>query len=184
MENETKTEVKKKDDGGILKTVIITAAVCLIANIFGGLANVNGESMTNTLQPSDKLLYQKVGFTPAHGDIIIAKTPKSKNILIKRVIGVPGDVIDINFLEHKIYRNGEPLDEPYIKEQDVDYYKLSQESEYVTFPITVGDNEVFAMGDNRNNSFDCRNIGCLSYQEIQGKVLCRLLPISSFGNIS
>lgn len=178
---EEKTRAVKKEEGSsakdIFKTVAVTAFIFGAVSIFGGLANVNGESMTNTLQPNDKLLYQKVGFTPKYGDILVVKSDKASNQLIKRVIGCPGDTIDIDFDNGIVYLNGEALDEPYTRTPTNE-----RESEEIVYPLTVPEYSVFVMGDNRNHSMDSRQIGCISYKEIKGKVLYRISP--SFTNLT
>lgn len=100
-------------------------------------------------------------------------------LLIKRVIGMEGDVIDIDFQTGVVYRNGQPLDEPYTAEP-------TYLSEGVAFPLTVPDGMLFIMGDNRNNSKDSRSpeIGCVSARDVLGQAVLRLTPFDKFGAIS
>ena len=98
--------------------------------------------------------------------------------LVKRVIGKAGDTIDIDFTAGIVYRNGEALDEPYTAEPTYTY-------EGMDFPLTVPDNCLFLMGDNRNGSKDSRStdIGCVDTRDILGTALWRILPFSKIGAV-
>lgn len=102
----------------------------------------------------------------------------TKNIevkyIVKRVIGIPGDTIDIK--DGYVYLNGNRLEENYVKGQTLERLGLS-------YPITIPENKVFILGDNREESLDSRDLGLASYDQIKGKVILRLLPISRFGKI-
>ncbi|HPD00310.1 MAG TPA: signal peptidase I [Acetivibrio sp.] len=154
---------------------------------------VRGSSMESTLHNNDRIIISKLIHTfrlePNYGDIVIIdkRIERPRSIVdditdcfkynaisyffnkdneeifwIKRVIGKPGDKLE--FIDGKIYRNGEALDEPYIKE-DMIYTKDS--------PIIVPENCVFVMGDNRNNSTDSRIIGAVPLDHIIGKYVLK-----------
>ncbi|MDR0286576.1 MAG: signal peptidase I, partial [Clostridiales bacterium] len=92
---------------------------------------------------------------------------KSDKFWIKRVIGLPGDVID--FKDNKVYINGEPLTEDYVNsEEPINYQK---EENLPIYPMTIDDDKVFVMGDNRMNSTDSRVIGQVPISNIIGKVI-------------
>ncbi len=98
----------------------------------------------------------------------------NKTSYIKRIIGVAGDHIKIE--DGKVYRNGEQLDEPYLQEN------IRTESK-IYYDIIVPENCVFAMGDNRENSTDCRDFGCIPIRKIESKVAFRFWPLNKFGKI-
>lgn len=98
----------------------------------------------------------------------------NKTSYIKRIIGVAGDHIKIE--DGKVYRNGEQLDEPYLQEN------IRTESKIYS-DIIVPENCVFAMGDNRENSTDCRDFGCIPIRKIESKVAFRFWPLNKFGKI-
>lgn len=130
------------------------------------VADVHGHSMEPTLNEGSKIIVLKY-FKPDYNDIVIAISHTSSDMpfyLIKRVIGLPGDTIQ--FKNNSLYRNGELIDEPYIKEA-----MITQDME-----ITLKEDEYFICGDNRNNSTDSRSDkeGCFNSDLIFGKVLLEL----------
>ena len=159
----------------------VLAAVVLF-NCFARLTRVDGDSMDNTLQDGELMLVWSLGYTPKQGDIVICSLHENgydENI-IKRVIGVPGDVIDFqeNDGYYELYVNGEKIEEPYIAEPMLS----SGDWEY---PLEVPEGSFFVLGDNRNASSDSRKetIGPVSKEDIMGKVILRLYPFDSFGLI-
>lgn len=99
-----------------------------------------------------------------------------KKSYIKRVIGIPGDHIKIE--NGKVYLNGEELEEPYL----ADTVETNSLGGMYT-DIIVPENCVFAMGDNRSKSKDCRSFGCIPLEKIEGKVVLRFFPLSKWGKI-
>lgn len=141
------------------------------------VVRVDGHSMEHTLLDGERVLTTKLLYTPEPGDIVVIDAYIPHGLpLIKRVIGVEGDVIDIDFGEGVVYRNGEALDEPYTAAPTWNY-------EGVDFPVTVPEETVFVMGDNRNNSLDSRlpDIGCIDVRDIMGKAFWRVSPLSRMG---
>lgn len=120
-------------------------------------------SMEPTYKVNDVIVLWKTQ-NVKHGDIVMVCKDKNDNRYAKRVIGLPGDTISVH--DGKAWRNGEPLDEPYLKEQ---YIQGTFEE------ITIQEGEVFCMGDNRNNSADSRIFGCFEVQNIIGKALFKVL---------
>ncbi|MBR3767599.1 MAG: signal peptidase I [Clostridia bacterium] len=141
---------------------------------FFRLVQVEGESMLPTLYTEDKIIISNFLYTPDYGDIIaISKKGAKEESMIKRVIALPGDSVMIDFSSHIITVNGKVLFEDYeVTEPISEQYDL-------TYPVTVPDDAVFVLGDNRNNSIDSRSesVGFIKLDEINGKALIRLLPL-------
>ena len=99
----------------------------------------------------------------------------SNKILIKRVIGLPGDEITVDD-DGTVYINGYALEEPYVSEKGFGECDIE-------FPYTVPENEYFVMGDHRQSSIDSRStaIGCIPYDQIMGKILFTVWPFENFG---
>lgn len=130
-------------------------------------------SMLPTLQIGDRLLIEKVTLKLngiSRGDIIVFEAPqasKLEQVMIKRVIGLPGDTVSIR--NSVVYINGTPLEEPYELEKPKDDFK----------PYKIPENSVFVMGDNRNNSFDSRYWGEVPVDHVIGKALVRFYPLNT-----
>ncbi len=101
-----------------------------------------------------------------------------KESYIKRVIGLPGEHVEIK--NGKVFINGEELDEPYLPEGLV----TEMENQGVYSDLIVPENCVFAMGDNRAHSTDCREFGCIPLEKIEGKVWIRFWPLNLFGEVN
>lgn len=139
---------------------------------------VDGDSMEPTLSNQDRLIVWAAGYTPARGDVVIIDgyNPDGKP-LVKRIIAMGGDTIDIDFAAGTVTVNGTVLDEPYILEP-------THLQGSVSFPLTVPEGKVFVMGDNRNGSKDSRILGCIDTRDILGKVIFRLMPFQKMGRIA
>ena len=186
----------------IMQWVQAIAIAIVIALLIRGfvfeLVLVQGESMQNTLQTGQRLFVYKLGYylhPPKRGDIIVLqyqegtinyipfidKAPFLKKIFpasnevdyIKRVIGVPGDIIDIS--NGSVYLNGDKLTEPYAKGITM--------RQVMEFPVRVPKDKVLVMGDNRQNSSDSRQIGFIDYSKIKGKAEFRIYPLNTMGSI-
>lgn len=154
---------------------------------------VVGSSMENTLHSGDRLFIYKLGYyfsPPERGDIVVLETANMERSLldkipllnllfsfsgnvdyIKRVVGLPGDYIDI--VDGSVFINNEKLDEPYAK--GITYAKG------MDLPAHVPDNCYFVAGDNRENSRDSREIGFIPREKIKGKAVFRVWPFDSAG---
>mgnify|MGYP005784456757 FL=1 len=98
-----------------------------------------------------------------------------KESYIKRVIALPGEHVEIK--DGKVYINGEELDEPYLTDDVI------TEPTGVLNDVIVPENTVFAMGDNREGSKDCRAFGCIPFERIESKVVIRFWPLNKFGKV-
>jgi len=144
------------------------------------VAHVSGVSMAPTLSHDDRVILNRAAIVfgePRAGDIVAFPYPGNLDEYhIKRVIGVPGDVID--FAGGRFYVNGEPLSDPFS-------YEAVWSVGNVDFPVTVEEGRVFLLGDNRNVSRDsrCVTVGNVHESEMLGKVFIRFWPFSSFGRV-
>lgn len=165
--------------------MIIAAVACaLFIRVFlFEIAFVKGNSMQPTLRPKEALFVNALAYKlgkPQRHDIVIChypgrymrQLPFIPQQFVKRVIGLPGETVEI--VDGVVHINGEPLDEPYL---DVRHTKFRQNRP----PITLGEDEYYVMGDNRDNSNDSRRIGPLRRSMIIGRVQAVLLPFSRFG---
>ncbi len=164
---------------------IFVASVCaviLLFTFFARLTVVTGESMENTLIEGDYLVVSDLLYEPKQGDIIVIHdvTSSHSEPLVKRVIAVGGDVIDIDPVSWEVRVNGEVIDEPYAKFENPKTIVPAQ-----SFPYTVPEGEVYVMGDNRFNSSDSRmaSIGTIDERCIVGKALFRIFPFEKTGSI-
>lgn len=133
---------------------------------------VEGDSMMPTLHNGDWVAVSSAVTEFKHGDIVIVTQPWERNVpIVKRVIAVGGDTVNIDFECHEVYVNGVLLDEPYI-------YEPTSLSYDVEFPLTVEEGKLFVMGDNRNDSLDSRSskIGLIDERYVLGRVYMRILP--------
>ena len=153
----------------------VMGAIVVIFIVFTFLfraVGVDGSSMFPTLHDGDWVAISGINFQPHRGDIVVVTQPNDVHEpLIKRIIAIGGDTIDINFISHEVEINGIVINEPYINAPTA----LSFD---VVFPLTVPKGFVFVMGDNRNNSTDSRSseVGLVDTRQIFGKVLFVLLP--------
>ncbi|WP_270170529.1 signal peptidase I [Paenibacillus sp. SYP-B4298] len=148
----------------------------LIQNYAFAQTEVHNISMEGTLVEGQRLIEDKVSYRigePERGDIVIINGSESDKRLIKRLIGLPGDTIDMH--DGKLILNGEEQDEPYVKGET---RPLGMELPYV-----VPEGKVFVLGDNRERSMDSRDLGPIAMSSLEGKAIFRLWPLSEFGNL-
>ncbi len=156
--------------------VVIFVIFCFLFRV----VQVSGSSMLQTLENGDWLVVSNVGNEAEFGDIVVATPPTYEGgPVIKRVIGVSGDEIFIDFKTGEVLVNGKVLDEPYVNTPTNVSYD-------VTFPVTVPEGCVFLMGDNRNGSLDSRStqIGLVDEEYILGRVVLRLFPFEKIDYIN
>ena len=148
---------------------IIIVVVVLIRTFIITPVKVDGSSMKETLFDKDILLLYKLSSFDRY-DIVVLDEAYDDEIIIKRIIGMPGESVSIK--NNKIYVNDEEIDNSFAYGTTSDYDK-----------ITLGDDEYFILGDNRLISKDSRYFGPVKKEEIKGKVIFRLYPFNKIGTI-
>ncbi|MEG1819348.1 MAG: signal peptidase I [Oscillospiraceae bacterium] len=149
----------------------------LLAFVFR-IATVSGSSMEPTLQNGNSIIVSNLESRYNYGDIVVVSQPNflDEN-LIKRVIAVGGDTVDIDFEKGNVFVNGKKLNEPYLNSLTTRRFP-----DNFSFPITVPNGDLFVMGDNRNNSLDSRSqsIGFIDERYVFGKAYLRILPFGEW----
>ena len=156
-------------------TLITVAAVAvLIATLWLPVLQIYGSSMTPTLVDGEIIFTIKTSdFEP--GDIVAFY--HENKILVKRVVASSGDWVDIDE-DGTVYINGEELEEPYLQEKALGDCNIE-------LPYQVPDERIFVMGDHRSTTVDSRNtaVGCVAQEDIVGKIIFRIWPLSRFGRV-
>lgn len=159
--------------------LVVLCAAYLIITYVGQRTQVSGSSMETTLSDGDNLLVDKITYRfsePKRFDIIVFPFQyDTDTYYIKRIIGMPGETVQIDY-DGNIYINGSLLEESYGRE-------VIQNPGRAAEPITLGKDEYFVMGDNRNNSSDSRDpsVGNIHRKDIIGRAWVRIWPFSKFG---
>ena len=159
---------------------IVSVTIMLLFAFVFRLNIVDGHSMDMTLAHGEYLGVSDLFYEPEAGDIVIVHKINADpyvNPIVKRVIATEGQTVDIDFHTWTLRVDGEIIDEPYRYLSD----GPTLTSDW-TFPVTVGENEIFVMGDNRNNSADSRTgeIGMIDKRCVVGKAYVRIFPMQKF----
>ena len=158
----------------IYALIIVAAVAALVATFVMPVLQISGSSMQPTFTEGEIVLSVKTN-NLKQGDIIAFY--HGNKILVKRVIAGPGSFVNIT-IDGDVYVDGVLLDEPYIQE------KMLGDTN-ITYPYQVPDGEWFVLGDQREVSIDSRNteIGCVSQDDLVGKIVFRVWPLNKFGKI-
>ena len=178
------TDVDEKENGAdSLENTVYDWARCLVSAVVAvvllftfcfRMIGVSGGSMKNTLYDGDRLvMLNSILCDFEQGDIVIVNAYNAtlSETIIKRIVAVGGQTVDIDFNTGIVYVDGIALDEPYAKEPTFT-------TGGTEFPLTLAEDEVFVMGDNRNHSTDSRSamLGAVKVDYVQGKAVFLLLP--------
>lgn len=173
-----KVDMKKEILSWVFYIAFVLVLTWVIITFVGQRTRVDGRSMMNTLHDGDNLIVEKLSYRfsdPKRFDIIVFPPTGKKEYYIKRIIGLQGETVQIDE-NGNIYINGELLEENYGAE-------TIQNPGRAAKPITLGDDEYFVMGDNRNNSKDSRSeeVGNVKRSQIIGRAWLRIWPLNKFG---
>lgn len=168
--------------------------VFLVFTFLFRIATVEGASMLSTLTSGDRLIISEIGYTPARGDVVIinarrgyqldanlnlVETEGLNKLIVKRIIAMGGQKVDIDFDTGTVTVDDQVLYEPYISTP------TTRDEGGMQFPVVVPEGYVFVLGDNRGISKDSRHpsVGFVPESDIMGKVLLRVFPFDEFGTI-
>ncbi|HAJ97261.1 MAG TPA: signal peptidase I [Ruminococcus sp.] len=182
----------------ILSYALTTLFCILLLNIYVfHNVYVQGDSMLPRLQDKDRLLVNALDWTPSCGDIVIINADRAglldengtpyqteglHKVIVKRVIAVAGQTLDMDFEHGYVYRNGSLLDEPYTNTKT----NAPVIDAAFTYPITIPEGYIYVMGDNREVSKDSRyaDVGLVPLSEVEGCVIARTQPLQKFGRVN
>ena len=159
----------------IYTLVVVAAAAVLVAVLVMPVLQIYGSSMTPTLMEGDIVVSIK-GTDFEQGDLVVFYS--GTKVLVKRCIAGPGQWVDIDE-DGNVYVDGELLDEPYLTEKALGECDLA-------LPYQVPDERIFVLGDHRSTSVDSRSstVGCIADEDIVGKIVFRVWPLSGFGTVN
>lgn len=150
-----------------VKMVLVLTCIYFVFGVLLTVGMCRGTSMENTLYSGDILVFHKLGYEPKFGDIVLIRSPNTdEKILVKRIIGLPGDTLEFYTDAGEVYRNGALLNEPYLGSQ-------THLAGSIVGPVVVEDGHYFVMGDNRMDSLDSRYkaVGQIPRENILGGLL-------------
>jgi len=169
----SKTRMELYDWLQCIVTAIISGIFIFV--FFGRTIGVDGISMMDTLRNADRVIMSNIFYTPRNGDIIVFQSPSvafDGTPLVKRVIAIEGQTVDINFDTSQVFVDGVELSEDYILEP------TSYNRHRFTGPVTVPEGYLFVLGDNRNSSTDSRDpqVGFVDTRYVLGRVHFIVIP--------
>ena len=158
----------------VVETVIPAILIAVFITLFLAQATqVYGQSMEPNLQAGHRLIVEKISYrlhSPHRGDIIVLRlSDQSGNYLIKRVIGLPGETIEIH--DRQVFVDDQLVDEPYV----------SQRIRYSMSPRRIPEDSIFVLGDNRNFSNDSHSFGPVPLANVIGRAWIRYWPLDEIG---
>ena len=162
-----------------VKSLLIAGVLAFVIHTFlFAVVIVSGSSMEPTLHNNERLIMNKIGYkfhAPERGDIIVFHATAEEDY-IKRVIALPGETIE--YKNDELLINGQPMTEPYLQQEKQEWQSKGLSLTKDFGPITVPENTIFLLGDNRNNSRDSREIGSIPLSKVVGKANIVIWPFS------
>jgi signal peptidase I len=159
----------------LIETVVLSLIIFLLIRQVVQNYRIENHSMEPNFYEGQFVLVNKLAYRlgqPARGDVVVFHNPRNTNEdYIKRIVGLPGDTVEVH--DAAVYINGEQLTEDFP-------HNYIPPGEYMP-PVTVGDGQLFVMGDNRPNSSDSRVFGPISQDLVVGKAWLRIWPLNKFG---
>jgi signal peptidase I len=159
----------------ILETILPAILIALLINVFIGQATrVEGQSMEPNLHSNQRLVVEKLSYRfhgPQRFDVVVLKLPsQGEELLIKRVVGLPGEVVEIQ--NGQVYIDGKPLEEPFLNGQT----RPGRNGRVVVPPL-----HVYVLGDNRDHSNDSRSFGPVPIENVVGRAWLSYWPVDNIG---
>ncbi|MBN1953467.1 MAG: signal peptidase I [Anaerolineae bacterium] len=160
----------------IAGTVLPAILVALVINLFLAQATVvQGQSMEPTLYNNQRVIVEKITYRfihgPRRGDVVVLQPPGQDELLIKRVIGLPGELVEVR--GGQVFVDGQPIDEPWAVRQGGPNYP----------PTLIPPLHIFVLGDNRGHSNDSRSFGPIMVDQIVGRAWVIYWPLEKIGSI-
>lgn len=170
----------------LLYFLTLLCAVLTVRLLLFSFAHVKGRSMLPTLRDKEWLLVWRLPFVlgcPRRFDVVICHYPGRRmkrlpflsQCFVKRVVGLPGETLEV--IEGVLHIDGQPVEEPFLDQQRARFFRNRP-------LVTLGPDEYFVMGDNRDNSNDSRRVGPIKRRAIIGRVACVLWPLKSIRRLT
>ena len=156
----------------IKDTILMVVAIYTLVNLIAPRYIVEGDSMQPNFETGEWIIVSRMDYllgTPQRGDVVILDFPEPQEDLIKRVVGLPGETVAIH--DDHVYIDGVPIDEPYVNALP----------HYTQEPITLGPDQFYVLGDNRNNSRDSHYFGPIDRDKIIGRAWLIYWPPPDWG---
>jgi signal peptidase I len=172
-------ESLKKEIWSWIKAIVLGVAIVFICREFMVTpVKVEGKSMTPTFEDNNRVIVSKLSKVDRF-DMIVFHSPVSNEDYIKRVIGLPGDIVEVK--NDVLHINNIIYEEPYLKANK----KLLSTQEQLTddLKVKVPEGSLYVMGDNRKKSSDSRDIGCITEDAVVGEVKFRYFPFTDLGTL-
>lgn len=150
----------------IRRMAVIAGMMYLLFGVVFGISVVHGDSMEPVLHNGDIVFFYRLYQNYSINDIVLAEKDGDGDY-IKRIVGLPGQTVDIDTKEHGLKIDGEVVSEPFI-------YEKTNKKTGCRYPLTLGKDEYFLLGDHRENSVDSRNYGAMAVDKLHGVAIAEL----------